>query len=129
MWFSNAIKNEQIRHMFNNEFDIGELEFTSYIFHHYSSLQLCFICKKIPATYPKKWDNNGFNAMNLVLSMSNINSFESKGSRVGFICSPKINSTHHDSSIEIINKDFYLLCNADFLTIDGITPYIDERWD
>ncbi|WP_052145723.1 Imm50 family immunity protein [Xenorhabdus nematophila] len=85
--------------------------------------------KKIPATYPKKWDNNGFNAMNLVLSMSNINSFESKGSRVGFICSPKINSTHHDSSIEIINKDFYLLCNADFLTIDGITPYIDERWD
>jgi hypothetical protein len=129
MWFSNAIRNEQIKYMFNNEFDISNVEFISYIFHHKSSLQLCFICKNIPHVHPEKWDGTGFNAMSLVLSLSNISSFESKGNEVGFICSPEINSTHGSSSIEILNKDFYLLCKADFLTIDGITPYIDERWD
>ncbi|WP_338803683.1 Imm50 family immunity protein [Xenorhabdus griffiniae] len=129
MWFKNAIRNEQIKYMFNNEFDISEVEFISYTFHRHSSLQLCFICKKIPSVYPEKWNKKGFNAMSLVLSMSNINSFESKGNKVNFICSPQISSTDSSTSIEIINEDFYLLCNADFLTIDGITPYIDERWD
>ncbi len=46
MWFSNAIRNEQIKYMFNNEFDISKVELISYTFHHYSSLQLYFICKK-----------------------------------------------------------------------------------
>ncbi|TDB43186.1 Imm50 family immunity protein [Photorhabdus khanii] len=129
MWFSNAIRNEQIKYMFNNEFDIRNIEFTGYEFHHHSLVTFSFICKNIPSVYPKKWENKGFNSISLILSMASIHSFESRGRKVGFICSPKIDSTHNASSIEIIHSDFHLSCNADFLTIEGITPGIDIRWD
>ncbi len=47
---------------------------------------------------------------------------------MGFECTPIIKSTREETTLAIENKDFYLHCVAGFMTIDDITPYLDQRW-
>lgn len=46
-----------------------------------------------------------------------------------FVCNPKIESSPHAASISIESEEMNIYCESEFLTIEGITPYIDERWD
>lgn len=48
---------------------------------------------------------------------------------MGFVCSPVIISTGNYSEISIKDEKLNFHCQSNFLTIEGITPYLDERWD
>jgi len=129
MWFEHAIGKEKINFLFNNELSLVDVGLESFYFHSYSTLRFHFICKKIPSSYPEKWNKEGFNSLSLVFNLGEILSFESKGNKVGFICTPDLVTQKDKSSISIFNDDLIINCEAKFLTIEGITPYIDERWD
>lgn len=129
MWFEYAIGNEKIRFMFDNEFSLDSIQLDSFRLHYYSTLQLHFLCKNMPDIYPEKWKKEKINAISLILNLGDILYLEVKGKEVGFICSPDIVTGKEKSSIKIINNDFHLQCESKFLTIESITPYIDERWD
>ena len=129
MWFENAMGNEKIKFMFNNEFSMDSIQLESFKLHYHFTLQLHFLCKLIPGVFPEKWKKEKFNAISLTLSLGDILSFEVKGNEVGFICSLDVITSKEKSSINIVNNDFHLQCESRFLTIEGITPYIDERWD
>ncbi|ETS33642.1 hypothetical protein BB987_14850 [Photorhabdus temperata] len=128
MWFDNAIHKEKIKFMFNNEFSLDCVELENFLFYTYSSLRVVFHNKNIPKIFPNKWINNEFNSLTLVLDFGNIIHFECKGNNLGFECSPIIESIEGKTSLIIINNDFYLHCISEFLTIDDITPYLDQRW-
>lgn len=115
--------------MFGGVFEIKEIQLDSFYFHNTSSIRFLFKVKGIPENHPKKWDENNYNAMSLVLIFDGIKKFKANGCKLNFTCSPEINSSVGMASINIKNGDFNISCESEFLTIEGITPYIDERWD
>ena len=129
MWFENAIGKEKIQFMFNNELNIENIEVDNFSLERFSDLKIRFYCKNIPKKHPEKWSKEGFNALSLVVTFGDVIQFDFTGSRVGLFCSPIIKSQKEHSEITIKHKDFDLYCKARFLTIEGVTPYIDERWD
>lgn len=128
MWFDHASGKEKIKFMFNNELSVDEIEFKNFLFNG-DLVRFQFVIKKIPKVYPKKWDAENFNAISLVFSFVNINKFEFHGRKANFFCSPTFFSVTGRSVIEFKSEDFYLYCDAEFISIDGVSPYIDERWD
>lgn len=129
MWFSHALHKEKIIHMFGDVFEIKGIELSGFYFHSTSSIRFLFKIKGIPENHPKKWAGSNYNAMSLVLVFDGIKKFKANGCKINFTCSPEINSCIGVSSINISNDDFNISCESEFLTIEGITPYIDERWD
>ncbi|MGE9548730.1 Imm50 family immunity protein [Snodgrassella sp. CS2] len=129
MWYKNAIGKEKIQFMFNNEFDIELFELYSISLEKNSELKCNLICKGIPKNHPKKWDKLEFNALILKIIFNEIIQMNISGTKIGFFCLPKINSSIDYSEITIKYGKFQLYCKSKFLTIDNITPYIDIRWD
>lgn len=129
MWFRNALGKEKIQFMFNNELSIQSVEISSFSLERFSDLKFNFYCKEIPSKYPGKWSKEGFNALSLVVTFGDVIQLDITGSRVGFFCSPIINSLKDYSEIKIKHNDLNLYCKSKFLTIEGVAPYIDERWD
>ncbi|MCE0826914.1 immunity 50 family protein [Buttiauxella sp. A2-C2_NF] len=129
MWFQHAIGKEKIQFMFDNELSVQHIEINSFCLERFSDLKFHFCCKNIPKKHPEKWDKERFNALSLVVTFGDIIEFDITGSRVGFFCSPIINSFKDYSEIKLKCNELSLYCRAKFLTIEGITPYIDERWD
>lgn len=64
-----------------------------------------------------------------MLTFGDVVKFNVKGMKVGFICSPEIISTGDYSEISIKDEKLNFHCQSKFLTIEGVTPYLDERWD
>ncbi|MFO6296775.1 Imm50 family immunity protein [Rahnella selenatireducens] len=129
MWFQNAIGKEKIEFMFNNEFNIQPIEINFFSLGRFSDLNFHFCCKNLPKKHPEKWDKKRFNALNLVVTFGDVIKLDISGSRVGFFCSPTIVSLKDYSEIKIKCDDLNLHCKSKFLTIEEITPYLDERWD
>lgn len=129
MWFQNAIGKEKIKFMFDNELSIQRIEVDSFSLERFSDLKFHFFCNEIPKKYPEKWNETGFNALSLIITFGDVIQLNVIGSRVGFFCSPIINSLNDYSEITIKNSDLDFYCRSRFLTIESITPYIDERWD
>ncbi|QGU89712.1 hypothetical protein GN242_13065 [Erwinia sorbitola] len=129
MWFQSALGKEKIQFMFNNELSIESVEINSFSLERFSDLKFNFYCKGMPKKYPEKWNGEGFNALSLVITFGGLIQLNIIGSRVGFFCSPIINSLKDYSEIRIKNNELDLYCKSKFLTIEGVTPYIDERWD
>lgn len=128
MWFQNALGKEKIQFMFNNELDIQLLEIQEFSMKDFSDLKLKFICKNVPKKHPEKWGKEGFNALSLVITFGDITQLNITGSKIGFFCSPTITSLPTYSEINIEHDDLRLYCKSKFLTVEGITPYLDERW-
>ncbi|ACZ76164.1 conserved hypothetical protein [Dickeya parazeae Ech586] len=129
MWFEHAIGKEKIKFMFDNELSIQRIEVNSFSLERFSDLKLHFFCNEIPRKYPVKWRGEGFNALSVVVVFGDVTQLNIVGSRVGFFCSPLINSSNGYSEITIKNSDLDFYCRSRFLTIESITPYIDDRWD
>ncbi|PWC09220.1 hypothetical protein B4923_20625 [Brenneria roseae subsp. americana] len=129
MWFGHAIGKEKIQFMFDNELSIQHVEVGSFSLERFSDLKLHFFCNDIPKKIPEKWRGAGFNALSLVIVFGDVTQLNVVGSKVGFFCSPLINSSSDHSEITIKNSDLDFYCRSRFLTIESITPYIDERWD
>ncbi|WP_210449909.1 Imm50 family immunity protein [Pantoea ananatis] len=129
MWFKNAIGKEKIQFMFDNELNIQNIEISSFSLERFSDLKIHFFCKEIPKKHPEKWKKCGFNAFSLVINFGDVIHLNATGSRIGFSCSPEINSFENYSEIKIKNNELDFYCKSKFLTIESITPYIDERWD
>lgn len=64
-----------------------------------------------------------------MLTFGDVVELDVKGMKVGFVCSPVIISTENYSKISITDEKLNFHCQSNFLTIEGITPYLDERWD
>lgn len=129
MWFEHALGKDKIAFMFNNEFSLEEVQLESIFLHDVSTLRFQFLCKNIPKAIPKKWNEKGFNAISFVFSLGGIFSLDIKGEGVGFFCNPEIKTFEGKSIVHIVNEGLILHCESRFLTIEGFTPYIDERWD
>lgn len=129
MWFKNAVGREKILYMFNNELSIQNIEFFGFSMDYFSTLKFQFYSKEIPSNYPEKWTKESFNALSLIITLGDLIHLDVTGTRVGFFCSPQISSSIECSEIRIKHGDFHLYCKAKFLSIESITPYIDERWD
>lgn len=63
------------------------------------------------------------------MTFGDVVKFDVKGMKVGFVCSPVIISTENYSEISIKDEKLNFYCQSKFLTIEGATPYLDERWD
>lgn len=129
MWFQNAIGKEKIQFMFDNELSMQHVEVSSFSFERFSDLRFHLFCKEIPTKYPDKWKKDGFNALSVVITFGDVIQLSATGSRIGFFCSPIINSYGDYSEITIKHNELDFYCRSKFLTIESITPYIDERWD
>jgi len=129
MWFENAIGKEKIQFMFKNELDIKSIEVDSFSLERFSDLKFIFFCKHVPKTHPEKWGKVKFNALKIEITFGDVIQMNVSGTRVGFICSPMIKSSNNYSEIKIQHDSLELYCKAKFLTIEGIYPYVDERWD
>ena len=129
MWFQNAIGKEKIKFMFNNEFNIQSIEIDSFSMMSFSDLRFVFSCNNMPEKHPEKWNKKNFNALSLVITFGDIIQLDISGSKVGFFCSPTVISLPEYSEIKIKHNNLNLYCRSKFLTIEGVTPYQDERWD
>ncbi|MCE1975604.1 immunity 50 family protein [Enterobacter roggenkampii] len=105
------------------------VEFDGFTFERFSDISCRFFTRKIPSCYPKKWEESEFNTLCIVLTFGDVVELDVKGMKVGFVCSPEIISTENYSKISITDEKLNFHCQSNFLTIEGITPYLDERWD
>lgn len=128
MWFKNAINKEKISYLFADKFPINDLLLDMIIFKE-RHIKLVFTCKNIPETYPDKWKRSDFNALEFVIEMYGIITFESKGAHSYITCSPEIVTEKDFSSVKIEHADLFFYCEAKHLLIDRIQPYTDDRWD
>lgn len=129
MWFDKAIGKEKIKFMFGDELSLESIELDGFSFERFSDVSFRFCSKNVPSHYPNKWKENEFNALSVIITFGDIVEFNVKGMRIGFVCSPEIISEENYSEIKICNGQLNLYCKAKFLTIESITPYLDERWD
>lgn len=129
MWFKNAIGKEKIQFIFGNELHIKNIEISIFSLERFSDLKIHFFCKEILEKHPEKWKKDGFTALSLMINFGDVIHLNATGSGIGFFCSPEINSFENLSEIKIKNNELDFYCKSKFLTIESITPYIDERWD
>lgn len=129
MWYANAIGGEKINSIFGGDFSLVGLELENIIFHSQAILQVQFLCKNLPRVIPERWRKDEINAISLTFGMSDIFSLTIEGGAIGFICSPDVAIHPQKAVLSISGDGFKLHCEAKSLTIDGFTPYIDERWD
>lgn len=129
MWYTNAIGEEKINTIFGGEFPLVGVELENIIFRAPTILQAQFLCKNLPCVIPEKWRKDEINAISLAFSMSDIFSLTVEGGAIGFICSPDVSIYPQKAVLSISGDGFKLHCEAKSLTIDGFTPYFDERWD
>ena len=128
MWYEYAVGKEKINFMFGGDFLLDDLELIAFSF-EISRLHLVFSSRKIPKKYPRKWDSDNFNSLIINITLSDIIYFESKGFNVMFTSTPTIEIKKEYSTIDINNPKLHLYCKSNYLTINEIKPYIDERWD
>ncbi|WP_144815950.1 MULTISPECIES: Imm50 family immunity protein [Enterobacteriaceae] len=129
MWFDNALGKEKIEFMFGGELSLQSVEVSSFSFERFSDVTFQFYSRNIPSSYPEKWSKSKFNALSVVITFGGIIELDVKGNGIGFICSPEISSSESHSEIKICSNQLYINCKSKFLTIESITPYLDERWD
>lgn len=129
MWFDNALGKEKIRFMFGGELSLQSVELSSFSFERFSDVTFQFYSRNIPSSYPEKWNKSQFNALSVVITFGGIIELDVKGKGIGFVCSPEISSGESYSEIKICNNQLNINCTSRFLTIESITPYLDERWE
>ena len=129
MWFDNALGKEKIKFMFGGELSLQSVEVNSFSFERFSDVTFQFYSRNIPSSCPEKWSKSEFNALSVVITFGGIIELDVKGNGIGFICSPGIFSSETHSRIKICSNQLKINCKAKFLTIESITPYLDERWE
>lgn len=128
MWFEHAHGKEKIIHMFNGELLLSSMELDKLIYDDVSRLTICLNTKKIPTHYPEKWRKNKFNSLTVSLTFTEVLKFTCDGSNIGFECNPIVEVDSGVTCFSVKSNDFNLLCAANYMFIDDITPYLDNRW-
>ncbi|AZL75663.1 Imm50 family immunity protein [Pseudomonas oryziphila] len=129
MWLDHAVNKVKIDNMFGGVLDMEGAELVGFKFHDVSSVYFSFLIKGIPDKYPDKWKGHGYNAMSVTLDFGGVKAFKSNLDRVNFCCAPKINSSPGSASISIEEQDASIFCESEYVSVEGVTPYIDIRWD
>lgn len=129
MWLKHALNKVKVDHMFGGVLDVEGAELAGFKFHDSSSVFFSFLIKGIPNNCPDKWKGQGYNAMSVALSFGGVKEFRSNLARVNFCCVPKINSSPGSASISIEEQDASIFCESECVSVEGVTPYIDIRWD
>jgi len=129
MWFDNALGKEKIKFIFGGELSLQSVEVSSFSFERFSDVTFQFYSRNIPSSYPEKWSKSKFNTLSVVITFGGVIELDVKGKGIGFICSPEISSSENHSEIKICSNQLYINCKSKFLTIESITPYLDERWE
>ncbi|QNK34215.1 hypothetical protein HF675_09380 [Serratia sp. JUb9] len=129
MWFDYAHGKENIKFMFNNELSLDESELESFLFYDLSKIRICFNTRNIPKKTPDKWKKLEFNGLSIKLTLVGIKELNLQGKRIGFTCTPEIKKPDNKIVFTVNNDEGrYLLCSAEFIVINSIEPYLDERW-
>ncbi|WP_312974397.1 Imm50 family immunity protein [Atlantibacter sp.] len=128
MWFDHAYGKENINFMFDNELSLNGSEFHSFIYHDTSKLSLRFNTRVIPKRLPKKWMENEFNSISVLLTFTEVLSLKVDLNNINFICSPEVKLIDNSILISVKNKKSSFICLANFMFIDEITPHLDHRW-
>ncbi|WP_413531463.1 Imm50 family immunity protein [Rahnella inusitata] len=128
MWFDYAYGKEKIIHMFNNELSLSGVEFDKLIYHDVSRLTIFFNSRKLPSVMPKKWIETTFNSLSISLTFTEVLALKIDGGRMGFECTPIVDLVNGSTRFIIENEGFEFLCISNFMFIDNIVPYLDDRW-
>ncbi|MFG6653496.1 Imm50 family immunity protein [Scandinavium sp. M-37] len=128
MWFEHAHGKEKIIHMFNGELPLLNMELDKLIYHDTSRLTICLNTKKIPLYTPEKWKKKTFNSLAVSLTFTEILTFTCNGGNIGFECNPIVRLDRGVTYFSIENNEFNLFCAANYMFIDDVTPYLDNRW-
>ncbi|WP_192903296.1 Imm50 family immunity protein [Photorhabdus khanii] len=128
MWFEKAMYKEKIKFMFNNELSIDDSILETFLYHTDSMLRISFHSDKLPKIFPEKWKKNEFNALKIILTFGGVKILEYQGGKIGIRCSPIIESEKEKIILSIKNNEFSIYCVANFMVIDDIIPYLDQRW-
>ncbi|MDX6040034.1 Imm50 family immunity protein [Scandinavium lactucae] len=129
MWFEHAIFKEKLKFMFNNELSIEHVELDTVLYYSISMLRVRLNSRVLPAITPEKWRGINYNSLSITLEFGNVKQFECKGGDIGFECCPIITPTKEKTTLQIMKGNFILYCEADFMTIKDIIPFIDTRFD
>lgn len=127
MWYENAFGKEKIDFMFNGQFSLAHVRLERVWLNSARDLELEFLCNDIPDTIPDKWRRQGFNAINVKLRTLDVVSLHIRGARLGFFCSPSIETCVDRSAMVVVVDGFELNCEARFLDVHEFTGYKDDR--
>ncbi|WP_424411695.1 Imm50 family immunity protein [Pasteurella sp. PK-2025] len=121
-WFEKAIGKEKIIYMFNGNIDVNEIYLHKILFYDYT-LTIFFHILNIPQEFPKKWNDNDFNAISMQLSFSDVNYFNVYGNSL-FNKIGKLNISVDNNIVKMnfAGDDVNIICESDFYFIDNITP-------
>ncbi|EEX51410.1 hypothetical protein HMPREF0621_0214 [Pasteurella dagmatis ATCC 43325] len=121
-WFEKAIGKEKIIYMFNGNIDVNEIYLHKILFYDYT-LTIFFHILNIPQEFPKKWNDNDFNAISMQLSFSDVNYFNVHGKNL-FNKIGKLNISVDNNIVKMnfAGDDVNIICESDFYFIDNITP-------
>lgn len=128
MWFDYAHSKEKISFMFDNELSLDGAEFHSFIYHDISKLSLRFNTKIIPKKFPKKWAENEFNSISILLTFTEVLSLKVDLNNINFVCTPSVKLIDNSVLFSIENEESSFICLANFMFIDEIAPHFDQRW-
>ncbi|WP_374046923.1 Imm50 family immunity protein [Pseudomonas sichuanensis] len=129
MWLKHSLNKVKVDHMFGGVLNMEGAELVGFKFHDSSSVYFSFLIKGIPDKCPDKWKGQGYNAMSVTLNFGGVKKFRSNLVRVNFCCTPKINSSPGSASISIEELDASICCESEYVSVEGVTPYIDIRWN
>ncbi|MGC7560385.1 Imm50 family immunity protein [Pasteurella sp. PK-2025] len=121
-WFERAIGKEKIIYMFNGNIDVNEIYLHKILFYDYT-LTIFFHILNIPQEFPKKWNDNDFNAISMQLSFSDVNYFNVYGNSL-FNKIGKLNISVDNNIVKMHfeGNEAHIICESDFYFIDNITP-------
>jgi len=129
MWYEFITNKIMLDKLFEGEMlDLKDAEL-HFINIQNQDIKISFITNTIPKKYPKKWDKEKVNALSINLRFSLVTYLESNALSLKNISNPTITTSKEKSTLELKNKEFILKVESKFLTLEGITPYEDERWD
>jgi len=129
IWYEHITNKIMLDKLFEQEIlDLNNAELHSINIQN-QDIKISFITNTIPKKYPKKWDKKKFNALSINLRFSLVTYLESNALSLKNISNPTITTSKEKSTLELKNKEFLLKVESKFLTLDGIIPYEDKRWD
>ncbi len=128
MWPSLITNKKMIESMFPEGLDLNLPEPTN-ISIASNDIKISFNLRDIPKVYPKKWDDEYFNAIHLVLEFGDVVEFLSSGSGFDWLNTLELKSDNGHILIEMAVGSFKLKLASNFLTVRSVQPYDDTRWE
>jgi|GEM_PF-2855235 len=126
-WFDFCENRKMLYAMFPDGVSLEGMELETMMFLDGPSIRFRMSTFNMPSSFPRKWKEKKYNAMSIVLDFSIVHKMRVNGWKPRQICALDISKKAAGISLSIVQPDFDVQLESEFLRVIEVDGYDDIR--